>query len=78
MRSPWLRRLAPGTLQGAGIDTFAQEPLDPEHPLRSAPNTILTPHIARRSSRSSGTLQEGAVERLRLALTGQPLIDLVN
>ncbi|WP_284990240.1 C-terminal binding protein [Arthrobacter sp. efr-133-TYG-120] len=70
--------LGSGHIAGAGIDTFAHEPLDPEHPLRSAPNTILTPHIAWRSNRSTGALQEGAVERVRLALTGQPLIDLVN
>jgi D-3-phosphoglycerate dehydrogenase len=70
--------LQSGHIAGAGIDTFAQEPLDPEHPLRSAPNAILTPHIAWRSNRSTGALQEGAVERVRLALTDQPLIDLVN
>ena len=70
--------LGTGHVSGAGIDTFAREPLDPDHPLRSAPNAILTPHIAWRSSRSTGALQEGAVERVRLALTDQPLIDLVN
>lgn len=70
--------LCSGHIAGAGIDTFAQEPLDPDHVLRSAPNTILTPHIAWRSNRSTGALQEGAVERVRLALTGRPLIDLVN
>ncbi|WP_271983607.1 C-terminal binding protein [Pseudoclavibacter terrae] len=70
--------LLSGHIAGAGIDTFAQEPLDAEHPLRFAPNTILTPHIAWRSSRSTGALQEGAVQRARLALTAQPLIDLVN
>ncbi|MBC9942960.1 C-terminal binding protein [Leucobacter sp. cx-328] len=67
-----------GHIAGAGIDTFAQEPLDAEHPLRNAPNTILTPHIAWRSNRSTGALQEGAVDRVRRALTGKPLIDLVN
>jgi D-3-phosphoglycerate dehydrogenase len=70
--------LQSGHIAGAGLDTFAREPLDPEHPLRSSPNTILTPHIAWRSNRSTGALQEGAVERVRLALTDQPLIDLVN
>lgn len=70
--------LCAGHIAGAGIDTFAREPLDAEHPLRSAPNAILTPHIAWRSNRSTGALQQGAVERVRLALTDQPLIDLVN
>ncbi|MFT4214240.1 MAG: C-terminal binding protein [Microbacterium sp.] len=70
--------LRSGHLGGAGIDTFADEPLAHDHPLRTTPNTILTPHIAWRSNRSTGALQEGAVERARLALTGQPLIDTVN
>ncbi|MCU4298833.1 C-terminal binding protein [Brevibacterium permense] len=70
--------LESGHIAGAGIDTFAEEPLDPEHPLRSATNTILTPHIAWRSNRSTGALQDGAVDRVRRVLTGQPLIDLVN
>lgn len=70
--------LTSGRIAGAGIDTFAQEPLAADHPLRDAPNAILTPHIAWRSDRSTAALQEGAVERVRLALTGQPLIDLVN
>lgn len=70
--------LTSGHIAGAGIDTFAQEPLSPESSLRSAPNTILTPHIAWRSDRSTAALQDGAVERVRLALTGRPLIDVVN
>lgn len=70
--------LSSGHIAGAGIDTFAQEPVAVEHPLRSSPNTILTPHIAWRSTRSTGALQEGAVDRVRLALTGRPLIDLVT
>lgn len=67
-----------GQLSGAGIDTFAQEPLHAEHPLRTAPNVILTPHIAWRSNRSTSALQEGAVDRVRLVLNDEPLIDLVN
>lgn len=29
----------------AGLDTFAQEPLPAGHPLRTCPNTVLTPHL---------------------------------
>ncbi len=29
----------------AALDVFAEEPLPPNHPLRTAPNTVLTPHI---------------------------------
>jgi D-3-phosphoglycerate dehydrogenase len=70
--------LSSGQIAGAGLDTFSEEPVPEDHPLRRTPNTILTPHIAWRSDVSTGALQEGAVERVRLALTEQPLIDLVT
>jgi D-3-phosphoglycerate dehydrogenase len=31
---------------GAGIDTFATEPLSPDSPLLSLPNVIVSPHSA--------------------------------
>ena len=39
------RALVDGRLAGAGIDVYADEPLPPDSPLRSAPNTVLTPHL---------------------------------
>lgn len=35
-----------GKIRGAGLDTFAHEPLDPSHPLLHMKNVIATPHIA--------------------------------
>ncbi len=70
--------LSSGRIAGAGLDTFTVEPVPSDHPLRQAPNVILTPHVAWRSNTSVGALQSGAVDRVRLALTGQPLIDLVT
>src|SRR6185437_5438372 len=37
--------LEEGRLAYAGFDVYDQEPLPIDHPLRSAPNVILTPHI---------------------------------
>jgi phosphoglycerate dehydrogenase-like enzyme len=34
-----------GLIAGAGLDTFETEPLPPDHPLRSLPNVLLTPHV---------------------------------
>lgn len=70
--------LRAGTIAGAGLDTFAQEPLSMDHPLRTAPNAMFTPHVAWRSSTSLGALQEQAVERARRALAGEALPDLVT
>jgi D-3-phosphoglycerate dehydrogenase len=67
-----------GGIAGAGLDTFAQEPLAADSPLRAAPNLILTPHVAWRSSASLDALQQGAVDRVRAALEGRPLPDIVN
>jgi phosphoglycerate dehydrogenase-like enzyme len=35
-----------GTIAGAALDVFEQEPLPADHPLWRAPNTLLTPHTA--------------------------------
>jgi phosphoglycerate dehydrogenase-like enzyme len=36
--------LEQGGIAGAGLDVFADEPLDRSHPLRRCPNLLLTPH----------------------------------
>lgn len=38
--------LSSGHLGGAALDVLATEPLPMDHPLRTAPNTTITPHIA--------------------------------
>jgi phosphoglycerate dehydrogenase-like enzyme len=35
-----------GTIAGAGLDVYSEEPPDPRHPLRRCPNVVLTPHLA--------------------------------
>ena len=70
--------LRTGRIAGAGIDVFEVEPLPETNPLRTAPNVILTPHSAWKSRASLGALQSGAVQRARLALSGQPLPDVVS
>lgn len=70
--------LRTGRVAGAGLDVFETEPLPADSPLRSAPNVMLTPHAAWKSSSSLAALQEGAVERARALLQGSTPRDLVS
>jgi phosphoglycerate dehydrogenase-like enzyme len=61
----------------AGIDVTDPEPLPEEHPLWSAPNLIITPHVGGDSSAFNPRVRaliESQVERFA---TGQPLINVV-
>jgi D-3-phosphoglycerate dehydrogenase / 2-oxoglutarate reductase len=70
--------LSAGRLGGAGIDVFEQEPLSDDHPLRRAPNTILTSHVAWYSESSIPRLQQLAAEEVVRGLRGEPLKNQVN
>ena len=58
-------------LAGAALDVFEVEPLPNDHPLRSAPNCILTPHVA--GATSDASVERFAVtEDVARVLRGQP------
>lgn len=67
--SALVRALKEGWIAGAGLDTFTREPLPSDHPLRSAPNVLLTPHLAS-FARETG-------QRVSLA-AAQAILDLMN
>lgn len=72
------RALHARRLAGAGIDVFEQEPLKPNHPLRTAPNTILTPHVAWYSEESTLALKRRVAEEVARVAQGEWPRSLVN
>jgi phosphoglycerate dehydrogenase-like enzyme len=68
-----LDALRAGSIAGAGIDVYDVEPLPADHPLRSAPNTVLTPHIGYVSERTYETFFSQAVEDIAAYLDGEPI-----
>ena len=63
------RALREGWIAGAALDAFTVEPLPSAHPLRSAPNVLLTPHLAS-FARETG-------ERVSVT-AAQAIVDLMN
>jgi phosphoglycerate dehydrogenase-like enzyme len=60
-----------GRLAGAGLDVFATEPLPAGHPLRTAPNVVLTRHIGWKVDEVFAEWAEIAAEQLAAWLDGR-------
>jgi D-3-phosphoglycerate dehydrogenase len=65
-------------LGGAALDVLSVEPPPSDHPLRQAPNVILTPHLGFYSRESVVELQTKAAEEVARALKGEPPRSPVN
>ena len=65
--------LRSGAIAGAGLDVFDIEPLPLDHPLRSLPNTVLTPHMGYVTSETYRIFYGDAVEDIRAFLAGAPV-----
>lgn len=61
-----------GALAGAGIDVFSQEPPSPTHPLLSAKNCVVTPHVAWASREARARLIHIVAENLSRFQEGVP------
>jgi phosphoglycerate dehydrogenase-like enzyme len=57
----------------AGLDVFDQEPLPPDHKLRSAPNTVLTPHLGYVTTDTMTEFYHDAAENIVAWLDGKPI-----
>jgi phosphoglycerate dehydrogenase-like enzyme len=71
-----LDALASGALGGVGLDVFDEEPLPADHPLRTAPRTLLTPHIGYVTEGVYRVFFTGVVEDIVAFLDGTPIREL--
>ena len=64
--------LISGKLAGAAVDVVTQEPMVEDNPLLTAPNCIITPHIAWAPKESRQRLMDCVVDNIRAFLDGNP------
>ena len=62
-----------GRIAGAGLDVFDIEPMPADHPILSAPNTVLTPHLGYVTEQNYRTYYEVAVAATNAFLAGAPI-----
>ena len=68
-----IEALKHGRLAYAGFDVYDQEPLPIDHPLRTAPNMILTPHIGYVTDENYRSSYPQIVENVMAFLDGKPV-----
>ncbi|HEX6924922.1 MAG TPA: phosphoglycerate dehydrogenase [Longimicrobiaceae bacterium] len=70
--------LRDGRIAGAGLDVYAREPLAPDHPLRSLPNVLLTPHLGASTAEAQRSVALEACAAVRDALITGDLSGALN
>lgn len=64
--------LEDGRLSGVALDVSEQEPLPPDHPLRTSSSAVITPHMAYFSEEAQSELKSRAADEVARAVLGQP------
>lgn len=69
--------LCSGRLRGAGLDVFAQEPVDPDNPLLGLPNVVAAPHMAWLTPETLDRSLAAAFENCRRLMADELLLNQV-
>jgi phosphoglycerate dehydrogenase-like enzyme len=69
--------LKAGTIAGAGVDVFEQEPTPADNPLLTLENVVVTPHISAGTADAFGTKMQAVMANFQRVVRGEAPINLV-
>jgi len=67
-----------GTLAGAALDVFAEEPLAKDSPLLGVENVIVTPHLGASTEAAQENVAVSTAEQILAAFNGEPVMNALN
>ncbi len=73
-----IEALRSGTIGGAALDVFVQEPLPADSPLWTLPNVIISPHVSGFTPHYDERAMTLFAENLRRYVNGEPLLNVVD
>jgi D-3-phosphoglycerate dehydrogenase len=73
-----LAAITAGALAGGALDVYDVEPLPEVSALREEGRLLRSPHAAGATREAQGRLIAGIVENVRRAVSGEPVLDVVN
>jgi D-3-phosphoglycerate dehydrogenase / 2-oxoglutarate reductase len=73
-----IKALREGTIGGAGLDVLAQEPPEPDNPLLTMANVLVTPHVASATTRMRPETRRRVGREVAMVLRGRWPLSCVN
>jgi D-3-phosphoglycerate dehydrogenase / 2-oxoglutarate reductase len=73
-----IKALQQGTIAGAGLDVLEQEPPEPDNPLLTMANVVVTPHVASATTRMRPETRRRVGREVAMVLRGRWPLSCVN
>jgi len=67
-----------GTLRGAAVDVFAEEPVSPDNPLLDVDDVLVTPHLGASTEAAQENVATSTAEQIVAAFDGEPVANALN
>mgnify|MGYP002760321028 CR=1 FL=1 len=67
-----------GTLAGAAVDVFANEPIPASHPLLDVENVVVTPHLGASTEAAQESVAISVANQVQAAFNGEPVVNALN